>query len=292
MELSAEEKIRVASNLILLAPPGELTEVFNGVRVLLNDDNLLQQHVNTILNRYHKEQFQQARSEEASSGDSVKTLITKHNELKNGRFLDPSSGATFQFDHLKRAVTDVTPSGGSAAPNSRLEPLRRALQERVGQYVTNHYFAGSGLACVVCPEAQPNSVVVCIESHHVKKFIVGRWRSEWTITCGADSSDAASVRGCIRVQTHIYEEGNVQLVSSTNKQFSLDMKDADAFANAFVAKIKRIDEEYQRGISKNFENLPDTTFKHLRRQLPVTRSKLDWDKMSGYNLASEMANAS
>eukprot|EP00122_Pirum_gemmata_P002812 Pgem_evm1s2533 len=96
-EITDSEKVNIASEFILNAPPGEFNEVFNDVRMLLNNDQLLKDGASASFSKYNRDQFVQV---ELPNG--TKTLITAHGELDNMTYLDPRSGQCFTFDHLRK----------------------------------------------------------------------------------------------------------------------------------------------------------------------------------------------
>lgn len=84
---------------------------------------------------------------------------------------------------------------------------------------------------------------------------------------------------------HYYEDGNVAL--NTKKPISLSVPSLTA--SAVMSKISVAEREYQEELNRAFSRLSEDAFKSLRRQLPVTRQKVEWEKVGGYRLGQDIA---
>lgn len=263
-EPTADELIDIANSMLLSAPPGELMEVVGDLKALIPDKSMLNATAARTFREYNTEQMVQA---ETASGRKV--LITKYGEVGPGEYVDPKGKEVVTYDHIQNKVTGSKPAAGSEMDSS-VESLRAAVEKEATAYTEEHYPHGT---CAVY--GKDGKVIICISSarFNPNNFWNGRWRSVWTISGGKCS-------GHLKLVVHYYEDGNVQLNTDTKLSASASASDA----KAIVAAIAAAESAFQQALGKSYMTMGDTTFKALRRALPITRSKVDWSKILAYKV--------
>jgi len=274
-EITEEEQIEIVNNFLLNSPPGEFMEVVTDVRALLSNESIINESAPTTFRQYNTEQMIQVES----PGNSHKVLITKYGEVSEGEYLDPKGNQVISYDHIKQEVTGR--KNISDEIDSSLEPLRSAFEKAAFDYVSQHY--PHGTTTVYGKDGQ---IIVCISSarFNPQNFWNGRWRSVWTFSNG-------ELVGQFKIVVHYYEDGNVQLNTNTTQKTTLSETGApDAIASAAIKAISKIEQQYQAALDSSYATMGDTTFKALRRALPITKTKIDWNKIKNYKLGNEMSN--
>ena len=57
-------------------------------------------------------------------------------------------------------------------------------------------------------------------------------------------------------------------------------------ARDLIRQIAMVEKKYQEELNRGFNALSEGAFKGLRRQLPVTRQKVEWEKISSYRVST------
>jgi len=279
MSVSAEDVKKVVSDFLLNAPPGEFHEVVTDVRKLIENDSLLNELASDTFREYNTQQMLIVDAPDRSH----KVLVTKFGEISPNEYLDPAGGLVFTFDHFKQEISSSRESI-SGELNAEAEPWRSGLQSKLDEYVRSYYDRG----CCAVYSTSSTSLQVCITSalFNSSNFYNGRWRSTYAIKV---SGGKASLEGNIRVHVHFYEGGNVQLTTNVSKKRDgLAAKDPAALADVVVKTIQELEAEFQNNLEINYDKMNKTTFKALRRALPIFGGKITWAKITQYALGNEV----
>jgi len=271
-EPTNEELITIATNFLLNAPPGEFMEVVTDVRALLPNESLLNESAGRTFREYNTEQmiFVDA------PGGGHKVLISKYGEVSDGEYLDPKGNQVIQFDHIKQEVTGKRAIGSGDMDQSQ-EALRSAFEKEAFDYCGQHYPHGTTTVY-----AKDGKIIVALSSARFNphNFWNGRWRSVWTY----NPSNGECV-GHFRIVVHYYEDGNVQLNTDTTQKITVPSGAPDAVASAALKAIAKAEQTFQSSMEVNYNTMGETTYKALRRALPITKVKIDWNKIRTYRIS-------
>jgi capping protein alpha len=152
---------------------------------------------------------------------------------------------------------------------------RKGLVKSLTTHVTEHYPKSSFGVYPVSDDTEL-AILTVASKYSPSNFWNGRWRSSYLY-----NPSTGSLTGTIKVDVHYYEDGNVRLL--TNKDVSVALS-PNAGASEVVRQIASAEKKYQEDLNKAFASLSEGAFKALRRQLPITRQKIEWEKISGYRV--------
>jgi len=271
---NAVELANIVNSFLLHSPPGEFMEVVTDVRALVPNEGLINNTAPATFREYNTEQMVIVQS----PNHDHKVLITKYGEIADGEFLDPKGGLVISYDHIKQQVT------GSRQISNELdasqEPLRKAIEAAFFNYTAEHYPHGAATVY-----AKDGEITACISSarFNPSNFWNGRWRAVYTYSSGKLTIH-------YKIVVHYYEDGNVQLNTDTTQSYQIETTGGnDGIAKNIVTQATKSDQAYQQALDTSYQTMGDTTFKALRRALPITRMKIDWNKIRNYKIGGDMA---
>ncbi|CAG8978070.1 hypothetical protein HYALB_00000742 [Hymenoscyphus albidus] len=256
------------------APPGELADVIADIKALTIDTPGLVSQLGPAFEKYNEEQFATVKL----PGGSQHVIVSSHNSLGDGRYYDVESSSSFAFDHATQKASAVQ---SHVLESSQLD-LIKSLLKSLGSHCSEHY-PNSSYGVYPIENDSDIAILVVANKYSPNNFWNGRWRSLYVY-----SPSSSQLKGSLKVDVHYYEDGNVRLL--TTKPVSASISTASA--SAIMREIAVAEKKYQEEINKGFSSLSEGAFKGLRRQLPITRQKIEWDKIAGYRLGQDIGGGS
>ncbi|KAL8782747.1 MAG: hypothetical protein Q9213_005125 [Squamulea squamosa] len=266
------------------APPGELADVIADIKKLTVNEPKLLHSITPAFKKYNEEQLSTVKI----PGSSQNVLISPYNCLEDGRYYDVESQTSFAFNHQTQKASDPQPYILDSPHSSLIASLLKSLST----HSTEHYPSATSTVCPTSPSSSSDTLALLLVSNKYSpsNFWNGRYRSTYVF-----SPSSSTLSGTINVDVHYYEDGNVRL-TTTKKVPETKLEGSGgggsgsdgAIAAEVLRKIAGVERAYLEELNKGFGRLSEGEFKGLRRQLPVTRQKVEWEKIGGYRLGQDI----
>ena len=156
------------------------------------------------------------------------------------------------------------------------------LHRSFSLHATEHY-PSSTVAVVPSSNDEKLTLLLVANKYSPSNFWSGRFRATY-----AYDTSSSSLTGTIRVDVHYYEDGNVRLTTS---KLVPETRVSSGRAGDVVREIGKIERKYHEDLNRGFTELNEGGFKGLRRPLPVSRQKMEWEKVSSYRAGREIGGA-
>lgn len=156
----------------------------------------------------------------------------------------------------------------------------KSLLKSLAKHAAEHY---PNCSYGVYPTEDDTAVAILLVANRYSpnNFWNGRFRSIYRVPV----SESTTVSGKILVDVHYYEDGNVAL--NTNKPINIAIPSISA--ESIISRIAAAERDYQEELNRAFVQMAEGAFKNLRRQLPITRQKVEWEKVGGYRLGQDIS---
>ncbi|KAJ5569482.1 uncharacterized protein N7459_008912 [Penicillium hispanicum] len=264
--------IELASAFIEGAPPGELADVVTDVQALTEGDDIIPS-LAPAFERYNERQLTTVKL----PGSSQEVIVSEFNKLDGNRYFDTESQTSFEIDH----ATQTASATQSSPLESQNADLIQSLLKALGIHAREHY---PSCSYGVYPIENDSAVAILLVANRYSpnNFWNGRFRAIYQVPV---SSSFTSLTGKIHVDVHYYEDGNVSL--NTSKPVNTPIPSVSA--ESIISRIATAERDYQEELNRAFVGMAEGAFKGLRRQLPITRQKVEWEKVGGYRLGQDIS---
>jgi capping protein alpha len=151
---------------------------------------------------------------------------------------------------------------------------RSEIEKAVRKYMETFYVNSKECASAVYEKDGTVTIIISAKRVNLGNFWTGGWKSTHTIDVTGKKS---KLNTHINANVHYFEEGNVQLNTNFDESFDVKLDDAEATGKEVAEIIKNVENKFQKNMEEMYLNMHTQTFKAMRRFLPVTRTKMDWN---------------
>jgi capping protein alpha len=254
--------VNVAKYIIKKTPIGHLGKALENLKAVVGEQVMETPDVKKEMQAYGETHLSAVKN----NVTNTKVVISNLTKDPEGYYYDQGQKVRFQIGLESGAVEN-------AEAIEFHNGLRDTIEQKLKQYIQKCYAPEVTKSNVYFNE-KANKIVVLLSVHNLnlKSFWSGEWLSTWELNVKNNA-----INGTLRANTYYYEEGNVQFSLDTKFNGSTKGGDANAVADGLIEFIKKSENSVQLELEKVYDELSENYIKPLRRKLPVTGTKVNWN---------------
>lgn len=254
--MSNEEN--VAKYIIRQTPIGHLNESLSHLKCLIGEQPLDTDSIKGEIQTYQEDHLAQLKT------DNGTVIMSALNRDSENYYHDQEKGIKFQFDADKIEAINVESSSCD-------DDLRRELELALKGYM-DKYFKPEVTKTNVYYDQENGKHVILISAHNfnTRNCWSGEWISSWELHGNGD------LKGNIKTNTYYYESGNVQFNMKNDFNLKVSATENKARAAEVIKCIESTENAVHLDLDKIYEQFSDNYIKPLRKNIPVTKTKMNW----------------
>jgi len=263
--------VNVAKYIVKKTPIGHLDKSLENLKALVGEQVMDTVEVKKEIHDYGENHLSAVNNDVTNS----KVIISPLTKDAEGFYYDQGQKVKFKIGLESGAVEE-------AQATEIQNELRDVIEQKVKQYLEKCYRMEVTRYNVYYDEGS-NKIIVLISVHNLnlKSFWSGEWLSTWEL-----DANQKSIKGTLKANTYYYEEGNIQFSLDTKFNGAATGGDNSAIADSLVEFIKTSENSVQLELEKVYDELSENYIKPLRRKLPITGTKMNWN-INQLNLAQK-----
>ncbi|EPX73094.1 F-actin capping protein alpha subunit [Schizosaccharomyces octosporus yFS286] len=246
-------------NFIRQSPPGEVNQVIEDIRALgLTDEQRIQKQ----LQLHHEDS-----NSPVTMFENERAVLSSESKLDDSRYYDQRLKKSFAVNFETMEAIDVEDYNDKPT-------ISEDIVKQIQKVTLDHYLSDVSIGILQNDEKVPEySIMLVSVKYNPQNYYNGRWRC----VCKYNA-EKKKLSGTSFIRVHYYEDGNVWLDAERPIDVSID--DTGKLSDALV----EAENANQRSFNVELSSLNDKKFKELRRQLPITRQKINWENVLGLRM--------
>ncbi|OHT10525.1 F-actin-capping protein subunit alpha [Tritrichomonas foetus] len=253
------KQVKLASNFLQNAPPGEYEQCSAALGTIVSDSNTVRQARQQSGKIWHENSYYYVIVSDHQA------IVCKEACQPDGSYLDPTTGKTFKFDYESKK-TSLT------GQSVNLPQICTDIMTILTPYCEASYKEKSACGCYPCPDG---SVYIVMRSSSIS---LPNYRTGAVYASYKLSKDG-TLKGRIDAIQHFFESGNALGQFGANLASKVKMgSNTKEVAKEVIRVIDEFEQKWLDAANTAFERVNNEALFKLRRKIPFTHSKIDWER--------------